>query len=285
MTKFSKIGLFGNFDHETVASLADQVIDILRANGIVYEKCSSPFEEDSGQAGIDHHELDLAIVIGGDGTFMNVARLRAGFDAPILGFNLGRRGFLTDVSVREIDDAMDLLLAHRFITETRTLIEAVVTTNHNPIPNNELNALNDIVVHKNNFGRLLDFRVTVDGEFVTNLRADGVIVATPTGATAYALSAGGPVLHPTLRAIELVPIAPHTLTQRPVVLSDSSEIDIELVNVDAGNASLAVDGHIRIELNGNEKITVRRSKLTIDFVRIQGHTYFNALRQTLSWGV
>ena len=285
MKQLKNIGLFGNFSNASVASVTDQVTRIFDANGITYVRCASPFDPDNQSPAIDNRQLDLAIVIGGDGTFMNVARLRAGCDAPLLGINLGRRGFLTDVAVREIDESMDLLLNGHYVTETRILIEATISLADTQTESSGLTALNDIVVHKTNFGRLLDFNITVDGQFVTSLRGDGVIIATPTGATAYALSAGGPVLYPSLPAIEMVPIAPHTLTQRPVIFNDTSTIEIELVNADSGNASLVVDGHIRRELSGGEKIAVRRSKLTVDFVRIEGHTYFNALRQKLSWGV
>ena len=285
MKQLKNIGLFGNFSNASVASVTDQVTRIFDANGITYVQCASPFDTNNQSPAIDNRQFDLAIVIGGDGTFMNVARLRAGCDAPLLGINLGRRGFLTDVAVREIDESMDLLLNGHYVTETRILIEATISSTDTQAESIGLTALNDIVVHKTNFGRLLDFNITVDRQFVTSLRGDGVIIATPTGATAYALSAGGPVLYPSLPAIEMVPIAPHTLTQRPVIFNDTSTIEIELVNADSGNASLVVDGHIRRELSGDEKIAVRRSKLTVDFVRIEGHTYFNALRQKLSWGV
>ncbi len=285
MSKFKNIGLFGNFDSEPVVSVTDKITSIFSERGVTYQQYQAPIADDVKPAGIDDPDIELVIVIGGDGTFMNIARLRARYDAPLLGVNLGRRGFLTDVAVREIRESMELLLEGNFRTETRILIESVMNSiepGSKPVIST---ALNDIVVHKTNFGRLLDFNITIDNEFVTALRADGVIVATPTGATAYALSTGGPVLHPSLPAIELVPIAPHTLTQRPVVISDSSVIDIELTSDETGNASLIVDGHIRKTLAGGEKITVRRSELTIDFVRIQGHTFFNALRHKLSWGV
>lgn len=285
MKEFRTIGLFGNFEVDAVASVAAEITDILVANGVGFEKYESPFREFGESEGIDNQKLDLAIVIGGDGTFMNVARLRASYDAPLLGVNLGRRGFLTDVAVREARESMELLLNGRYRTETRVLIEASVSCDESESQPQVSTALNDIVVYKTNFGRLLDFNISIDNAFVTALRADGVIVATPTGATAYALSAGGPVLYPSLPAIEIVPISPHTLTQRPVVVSDSSVIEIELVNVESGNASLIVDGHVRVNLAGDEKITVRRSELSVDFVRIDGHTFFNALRHKLGWGV
>ncbi len=287
MTKFKNIGIFGNFDNSPVTAVFDQIANILVEYSVEFEKYASPFVDTSQLDGIDNQKLDLAIVIGGDGTFMNIARLRAGCDAPLLGINLGRRGFLTDVAVQELGESMESLLAGNYQIETRILIEAMVSSPGVQEKSEQpaFTGLNDIVVHKTNFGRLLDFKITVDNEFVSALRADGVIVATPTGATAYALSAGGPVIYPSLSAIELVPIAPHTLTHRPVVFSDSSVLKIELANADSGNASLAVDGHVTRELLGDEIITVRRSDFTVDFVRIRGHTYFNALRQKLGWGV
>ncbi len=285
MKKFKLIGIFGNFEVAAVAEVAAQVTDILARHSVGYEQYTSPVGDFTELDGIDNPMLDLAVVIGGDGTFMNVARRRAGHDAPLLGVNLGRRGFLTDVAVREISESFEQMLKGNFQIETRILLEASLSSNDADNDKRAFSALNDIVVYKTNFGRLLDFRISVDREFVTALRADGVIVATPTGATAYALSAGGPVLYPSLPAIELVPISPHTLTQRPVVVSDTSVFDIELLNAESGNANLVVDGHVRRELTGREIITVRRSDLSIDFVRIQGHTFFNALRHKLGWGV
>ncbi len=285
MKQFSSIGLFGNLSAAAVATVSDEITAILDEHHIGYRKYNAPFGDDSSPEGISDPNLDLAIVIGGDGTFMNIARLRAGYDAPLLGVNLGRRGFLTDVAVREIHDSLTLVLQGSFQTETRILIEVAIGTGERSGFSQVSTALNDIVVHKSNFGRLLDFKITIDGQFVTALRSDGIIVATPTGATAYALSAGGPVLYPSLPAIELVPIAPHTLTQRPIVINDSSVIDIEISSCGSGNASLVVDGHIHRTLHGNEVISVRRSDLSVDFVRINGHTFYNALRQKLSWGI
>ena len=198
MKKFKNIGLFGNFDSEPVVSVTDKIISIFSERGVAYQQYQAPIADGVKPAGIDDQNIDLAIVIGGDGTFMNIARLRARYDAPLLGVNLGRRGFLTDVAVREIRESMELLLEGNFRTETRILIESVMNSiepGSKPVIST---ALNDIVVHKTNFGRLLDFNITIDNEFVTALRADGVIVATPTGATAYALSTGGPVLSPQL---------------------------------------------------------------------------------------
>ncbi len=283
MAEFETIGIFGNLEDDAVTSVIEKITVILDSNSIIHRQYFTSILESEKNQGIDDDELDLAIIVGGDGTFINVARLRAGCRAPVLGINFGRRGFLSDVAVKEIEESMHLALDGQYSIETRMMLTATTTLSGEQI--NKFSALNDIVVHKSNYGRLIDFEISVDGNFMTNLRADGVIVATPTGSTAYALSAGGPVLYPTLPALELVPLNPHTLTHRPIVLSDTSSIDINLVDVAPGNASLVVDGHVRAELSGNERIVVQRDRHTVNFIRITGHTFYNALRQKLGLGV
>ncbi|MDE0308781.1 MAG: NAD(+)/NADH kinase [Acidiferrobacterales bacterium] len=283
MTEFNTIGIFGNLEDAAVTEVVDRITVILDSNAITHRQYYVTILDDDKNRGVDDDELDLAIIVGGDGTFMNVARLRAGCKAPVLGINVGRRGFLSDVAVREIEESMQLALDGQYSIETRMVLVAKTTLSGSRTKS--FSALNDIVVHKSNYGRLIDFEISVDGNFMTNLRADGVIVATPTGSTAYALSAGGSVLYPTLPAMELVPLNPHTLTHRPIVLSDDSSIDIQLVDVAPTNASLVVDGHVRAEFAGNERIVVQRDRHTVDFIRITGHTFYNALRQKLGLGV
>ncbi len=283
MAEFEKIGIFGNLEDDAVTSVIEKIAVILDSNSIMHRQYFTSILESDKNQGIDDDELDLAIIVGGDGTFMNVARLRAGCKSPVLGVNIGRRGFLSDVAVKEIEESMNLALDGEYSIETRMMLTATITLSGEQTK--KFSALNDIVVHKSNYGRLIDFEISVDGNFMTNLRADGVIVATPTGSTAYALSAGGPLLYPTLPALELVPLNPHTLTHRPIVLSDTSSIDIHLVDVAPGNASLVVDGHVRAEFSGNERIVVQRDRHTVNFIRITGHTFYNALRQKLGLGV
>ncbi len=283
MAEFETIGIFGNLEDDAVTSVIDKIAVILDSNSITHRQYFTSILESEKNQGIDDDELDLAIIVGGDGTFLNVARLRAGCKSPVLGVNIGRRGFLSDVAVREIEESMHLALDGEYSIETRMMLTATITLSGEQIK--KFSALNDIVVHKSNYGRLIDIEISVDGNFMTNLRADGVIVATPTGSTAYALSAGGPVLYPTLPALELVPLNPHTLTHRPIVLSDTSSIDIHLDDVAPVNASLVVDGHVRAEFSGNERIVVQRDRHTVNFIRITGHTFYNALRQKLGLGV
>ena len=145
--------------------------------------------------------------------------------------------------------------------------------------------MNDIVVHKTNIGRLIEIEIMVDNQYMTRLRADGLIIATPTGATAYALSAGGPILTTTLPAIELIPISPQSLGNRPIVLNDNSVVELRLIDIESGQAGLIADGHLRYELDGSECINVRKSLNSIKFIRVEGHSFYDALRYKLGWGV
>ena len=283
MSHFRNVGIFGDYSVAEVSRVANSIIKVLDSNSITHQQYFSSVLHPEKNQGVDDDSLDLAVAIGGDGTFLNIARLRAGRKAPLLGVNLGRRGFLTDVAVKEIDESLKLLLQGSYSLETRTILQANALLNDTE--SSPVFGLNDVVVHKSNYGRLIDFEIHVNDRFITATRADGIIVATPTGATAYALSAGGPVLHPSLRAFVLVPINPNTLTQRPIVLSDSSVIQIELLNMVERNASLVIDGHTHKEILENEKITVQRAKSTVNFIRIEGHSFFNALRQKLGWGI
>ena len=283
MTSFKSVGIFGNFKSDDVKDVAGDIasiIDFYRIASRLY--FASPMDTQEIE-GFDDDEIDLAVVIGGDGTFLNVARKRAGRRSPLLGVNLGRRGFLTDVAVKEIKESFDLVFGGQYSTETRTLLEVLIEDACQK--KSAFNAFNDIAVYRTNYGRLLDLEISVGREFVTHVRCDGVIVSTPTGSTAYALSAGGPVLYPTLSAIEIVPVSPQTLTHRPIVLSDKSEVYIRLIDADEGHAHLVVDGHVRQELDGEELVAIHRSELTVDLIRIAGHSFYSALRDKLSWGV
>ena len=284
MENSKKFAILGNLDNPEVLEVVHEITNTFKAEGILYDTYSSTgdFEQEI-QGLVPGCEPELAIVIGGDGTFMNAARLLADYRVPLIGVNLGRRGFLTDVSVREVKKCLVEILNGQYKIETRTLIEASVE--HHEKSEEKYNALNDIVVIKTNFGRLLEFEIHVDGDFVTTTRADGLIVSTPTGSTAYSLSAGGPILYPTLPALLLLPISPHTLTNRPIVLSDDCEIEIRLVQIEPEHSCISVDGHLRMILDGTETIKVRRSKKSVKLVRVSGHTFYNQLRQKLGWGV
>ncbi len=278
-----RAAIFSTSASSRASEVVERVDAVLAKQGIDVQRKTLAIQEFNQLELADIGELELAVVVGGDGAFLNVARSLAGGSAPIIGVNLGRRGFLTDVSVDEIEESFNRILNGRYAIEKRPLIDAEVCAADSSC-NIACHALNDIVVHKTNIGRLIECEVSVDGEFMAGLRADGIIVAAPTGSTAYAMAAGGPILHPTLDALELIPVCPQALGLRPVVVNNSSEIIIRMIDIEPGQAVLAADGHIRQHLNSNESIKFRRSSVDIDLIRIDGHGFFNTMRQKLGWG-
>jgi NAD+ kinase len=224
-------------------------------------------------------KVDLAVVLGGDGTLLNIARTLAPFDIPLVGVNQGRLGFLTDISIETVQRTLSGMLRGEYVTEKRTLLSATVKRDGAQVFDSL--AFNDVVVHRGNSSSMLEFEVRIDGEYLYNQRADGLIVATPTGSTAYALSAGGPILHPGLDLIVLVPVSPHTLSNRPIVLKSESVIEIEMHR--ASDARVRFDGHTHFDLHGHEKVTIRRYAGTACLLHPAGHSYYHTLREKLLW--
>ena len=222
---------------------------------------------------------DLAIVIGGDGTMLNAARRLARYRVPLVGINQGRLGFMTDIARCDMLTCMDDLLDGRFAAENRMLLDAEVIRDGKEIAANQ--ALNEVVVDKGAIGRMIEFALSIDGEFIYNLRSDGLIVSTPTGSTAYSLSSGGPILHPTLTGIALVPLCPHALTNRPIIVND--QVNIELVVVQADDPRVHFDGQVTLDLLAGDSVRLKRSEYTICFLHPPGYSYFAMLRQKLQW--
>ena len=222
---------------------------------------------------------DLAIVIGGDGTMLNAARRLARYRVPLVGINQGRLGFMTDIARDDMLTCIDDLLDGRFTAENRMLLDAEVMRDGKEIAANQ--ALNEVVVDKGAIGRMIEFALSIDGEFIYNLRSDGLIVSTPTGSTAYSLSSGGPILHPTLTGIALVPLCPHALTNRPIIVND--QVNIELVVVQADDPRVHFDGQVTLDLLPGDSVRLKRSEYTICFLHPPGYSYFAMLRQKLHW--
>ncbi|MEQ1882872.1 MAG: NAD kinase [Burkholderiales bacterium] len=222
---------------------------------------------------------ELAIVIGGDGTMLNIARTLAPFDVALVGINQGRLGFLTDFSLDNMLAAMGSVLDGHFSAESRMLLQAELFCEGRPAMS--VLAFNDVSVNKGAQGSLIEIEVRIDGQFVYNLRSDGLIVASPTGSTAYALSAGGPILHPSLNAFSLVPVCPHTLSNRPIVVSSDSAIEILLLK--AADAQAHFDSHSHHELKEGDRIIVRRCPHAIRLLHPTGHNYYHMLRGKLHW--
>jgi NAD+ kinase len=222
---------------------------------------------------------DLVIVVGGDGTMLSIARLLAPFDVPIIGINQGRLGFLTDIALSEMETVLPQMLDGDYTEEARSLLTAEIVRAGAVL--GRAPALNDVVLSRGESGGMLDCDVRIDGEFVYAMRADGLIVATPTGSTAYALSAQGPILHPQVPAFTLVPVAPHALTNRPIAISDSSQVVITLLR--GPEAGLHCDGQAHFHLHERDAIHVRRSPHRVRLLHPKSYDYYSMLRQKLHW--
>ncbi|AXA92850.1 NAD kinase [Massilia sp. YMA4] len=224
-------------------------------------------------------KADVALVMGGDGTMLGIARQLASYEVPLIGINQGRLGFMTDIPLEGMLPVLGKILRGKHKAERRTLLEGRVLRDGKPIHIGL--AVNDVVVSRGAGAGMVELRVEVDEHFMYNQRSDGLIVSTPTGSTAYALSAGGPLLHPTLGGIVLVPIAPHALSNRPIVLPDSSEIVIEIIR--GRDITVNFDMQTFASLQPQDRIHIRRSPHTITFLHPEGWSYYNTLRKKLHW--
>jgi len=223
-------------------------------------------------------KVDLVIVMGGDGTMLSVARALKHHNVPLVGINRGRFGFLTDLRAEDMLQAVDDILAGHHHSESRMLLSAVVERAGKRM--HQGFAMNDVVVKSGL--RLIELEVKIDGKFVHRQRSDGLILSTPTGTTAYSLSAGGPILHPNLDAIAIVPISPHTLSNRPIAVNSSSKIEVTLVQVD--DAQISFDGQFLLALEEGDTVVVERAAETITLLHPSEYCYFEMLRNKLNWG-
>ncbi|MEP7101307.1 MAG: NAD kinase [Burkholderiales bacterium] len=222
---------------------------------------------------------DFAVVVGGDGTMLGIARQLAHFNTPLVGINQGRLGFITDINIAQFAEALAPIIAGDYIEERRTMLEGGVWRDEVSIF--EGYAMNDVVVSRGAAASMVELKVDIGDEFVANFRSDGLIIGSPTGSTAYALSAGGPILHPGIAGWVLVPIAPHDLSNRPIVLPDTGEISIEIVA--ARDASVSFDMQSLASLLHGDKIRVRRSANQVRFLHPRGWSYYATLRRKLHW--
>lgn len=285
---FKRIGLIGKYAASTAGDTLKAVSDYLRSRGI-------PVLLDEGSAKVwpDHglqtasrakigNDCDLAIVVGGDGTLLNAARSLAAHDISLLGINLGRLGFLTDISPSELQERLDEILAGQFTEDERFLLRCTIIRDGEQI--NESEALNDVVVHKWEVARMIEVDTYVNNTFVNTLRSDGLIVSTPTGSTAYALSGGGPILQPCLDAVILVPICPHTMSNRPIVVDAGTTIEIVVKGSQESRAQVTCDGQINLGLVSGDRIRIRRTPYNIRLIHPVDHDHFHILREKLGWG-
>jgi NAD+ kinase len=286
MSLFSHIGIFTKPNDTRVDKTLQQLHEHLLQRGLqVYCDFSAGviLGQPSLTAEVLARQIDLAIVVGGDGTLLTAGRLLATYDVPIVGVNLGRVGFLVDVSPADMAIQLDEILNGQSREEQRLVLHAEAVREDEII--GSADALNDVVLHVRNEIRMIEFTTWVDGHFVNTQRADGLIITTPTGSTAYALSSGGPILHPALQAIALVPVCPHTLSDRPLVLNSQSQVEIQLCEERDIPARVSFDGHNNIALESGDRIRVHARAEKVRLLHPQGYDYYHILREKLHWGV
>tara|TARA_B100000686_G_scaffold208238_1_gene215145 strand:- start:4918 stop:5790 length:873 start_codon:yes stop_codon:yes gene_type:complete len=282
---FKTIALIGKYDNPEIMApllrlgkfLEDRnlhvVLDSLTASHVPETRYPTLTLDEIGS------KVDLAVVLGGDGTMLNIARRLAPFDVPLVGINQGRLGFLTDLSIETMQDDLDSFFDGNYVTERRMLLAAEVIRDKD----SQFSALafNDVAVNRGNGRGMIEFEVHIDGEYVYSLRSDGLIVATPTGSTAYALSCGGPILHPRLDLIALIPVSPHTLSNRPIVVGP--EATVEILMHRAEGSRIHSDSHSHFDLNKDDKVVIRRSPYTVSLLHSSNHSYYRMLREKLGW--
>jgi len=225
---------------------------------------------------------DLAIVVGGDGYMLGAARVLACYDIGVIGVNRGNLGFLTDLPPDKIILPLEAILRGESRSEQRFIIEAEVYR-HGKLKSSN-SAVNEAVLHAGKVANMIEFEVYIDGTFMFSQRSDGLIVSTPTGSTAYSMSAGGPILTPNLNALSLVPMFPHTLTSRPIVVDGNSEIKLILANENCENLQVGCDGHVILAVMPGDEVIIKKSENTLRLIHPLNHDYFNVLRSKLSWG-
>ncbi len=282
---FKTVGLIGKYKSPEIAEPLLKLGDFLGARGIkvLIDRLTSSHIGESKYPVLSlediGREAELAVVLGGDGTMLNIARTLAPFDVALVGINQGRLGFLTDISVETMLETIGSILGGKYVTEERMLLEGEVFSGAQSVFN--VLAFNDVVVSRGLKGSMIEIEVRIDGKFLYTVRSDGLIVASPTGSTAYALSAGGPIVHPSLSVMALVPICPHTFSSRPIVISSDSTVELTINN--AADARAHFDSHSRFDLKDEDRVVVRRYGHTIRLLHPVGHDYYNMLRGKMHW--
>jgi len=288
MIVFHTIGLITKPDDAQLTDTARGLLEYLRTRGaeVLVDESAGGVLRQAAEIGVGRDEIarrcDLAIVVGGDGTLLHAARSLVDHGVPLLAINRGRLGFLADILPEDMYTRLDEILAGRYKEERRYLLRARVTRDGETIT--ESDAINEVVVHVQGSIRIIELEIYIDGHPVNTLRADGLIVATPTGSTAYALSGGGPIVHPSLEAIVLVPICPHTLTNRPIVIDAASRIEVVVCRQNDNRARASFDGQDNCDLIPNDRVCIARKTSTFRLIQPLDHDYFQVLRAKLRWG-
>ncbi|MCG8391774.1 MAG: NAD(+) kinase [Pseudomonadales bacterium] len=285
--KFRNIGLIARSESEQALYSLRQLIHFLHGRDctVILDKNIIDSLPEMGLQAASAAQMgeacDLIIVVGGDGSLLGAARTLSRFDVPVLGVNRGHLGFLTDILPSEIESRVGQVLDGDYTTEKRFLLDLEVRRGKTVA--GEGCALNDVVLLSGDSVHMIDFELMIDGHFVYGQRSDGLIISTPTGSTAYALSGGGPLLHPSLNAIVMVPICPHTLSNRPIVVDGDSEIEIRLDKAHAEDVQITCDGQSTLPVMQGEVIRIRKAEHHIRLIHPEGYDYYSILRAKLGW--
>jgi NAD+ kinase len=287
-SQFRHVALIGKYHASSGPGARDILLDIARfleRSGleVALEKDTAAYTSINHYPSLDVNgigaQCDLGLVVGGDGTMLGIGRQLARFGVPLIGINQGRLGFITDIALEDYQSALAPMLKGEYAQDSRSLMHGQVMRDGRCVF--DALAMNDVVVNRGATAGMVELRVEVDGRFVANQRADGLIIASPTGSTAYSMSAGGPIMHPSIAGWVMVPIAPHNLSNRPLVLGDTAQIAIEIV---AGrDASANFDMQSLASLLHGDRIMVRRSEHSVRFLHPMGWSYFDTLRKKLHW--
>ena len=285
---YNTIGLIGKPHHEGASSTIEALHQYLSQQGykvLIENSVAQTVNIDNvNMASLTNigDQADLAIVIGGDGYMLGAARVLACYNIGVIGVNRGNLGFLTDLSPDDLIAPLEAILKGESRSEQRFIIEAEVYR-HGKLKSSN-SAVNEAVLHAGKVANMIEFEVYIDGSFMFSQRSDGLIVSTPTGSTAYSMSAGGPILTPNLNALSLVPMFPHTLSSRPIVVDGNSEIKLKLANENYENLQVSCDGHVILAVMPGDEVIIKKSEFTLRLVHPLDHNYFNVLRNKLSWG-
>ena len=285
---FSTIGLVGKTDDPAVDDALRDVAGYLQTRGvdiIIDERNATPLPDLAAAALNDiARRADLVIIIGGDGTLLHTARGLAEYGVPIVGINRGRLGFLTDIGHDQVQEALARILDGDFEEDPRFMLDTELR-NAAGEGLGDSRALNDVVIHKWNTARMIEFEIWINGRFVDAQRSDGLIISTPTGSTAYALSGGGPLVCPNLNAILLVPICPHTLGNRPIVVGGDDVLELRVSERNEnGHVHITCDGQNSFVLSPDDKVTIRKAARPVRLLHPTGYDHFDILRNKLRWG-
>lgn len=285
---YKTIGLIGKPKHAGAKATIETLFDYLSKAGYdVLVECSVAPSIERDAVNVKTlveigEQADLAIVVGGDGYMLGAARVLSCYNIGVIGVNRGNLGFLTDLSPNDLVTPLEKILQGESRSEQRFIIEAEVYR-HGKLKSSN-SAVNEAVLHAGKVASMIEFEVYIDGSFMFSQRSDGLIISTPTGSTAYSMSAGGPIMTPNLNALSLVPMFPHTLTSRPIVVDGTSEIKLILANENYESLQVSCDGHVILAVMPGDEVIIRKSENTIRLIHPNDHDYFKVLRKKLSWG-